>query len=190
MSAHHVDADELAALTELANRAAESMEHGPVRDKLVDFEIVPHVTAIYQGETEPMNVADGEAIEFDPFSFVGGVKHPASMGMRFHMDRGEAVGRATISPSYAGPPERVHGGAVASMVDETMGILNRVSSRRAFTASLTVDYRNPAPLGTEIEFRARDVSDDGRKVHIACIGTGPDGVFAEAKGLFIRPRET
>lgn len=167
---------------------AGSVESAPERDKQADMQTRPHLDLVYRDQPAPLDVGDGEALEFDPFSVIGGSLHPASMDVRFSWEGGEAVGRVTVTDSHSGPPERVHGGVVAAIVDEVMGVCNRVLGRRAFTASLSVDFRAAAPVGVELEFRARTVAEDGRKITIACTGTTPEGVFAEATGLFVRPR--
>lgn len=165
-----------------------TLTDAPDRDKLADMHSRPHLGLVYSDQPAPLDVTDGEYLEFDPFSVVGGLLHPASMGLRLTWEDGVVVGRVTLTNTHAGPPERVHGGIVAAVVDEVMSMCNRVKGRRAMTASLTIDYRAAAPLGVELEFRATTVSDEGRKVTVACTGTTPEGVFAEATGLFIRPR--
>lgn len=130
--------------------------------------------------------AEGEAVTFDALSFVGGRLSPISAGATFHRDGEVAVARVTFGPSYEGPPTRVHGGMLASVFDEVMGVVFRVLGLpSAFTASLTVRYECPAPLGEPLEFRAHLTTVEGRKHTVEAVATGPDGRFASATGLFI-----
>ena len=87
---------------------------------------------------------------------------------------------------FAGPPERVHGGIQALIIDEVMGALNRMRGRQAFTAYLKVDYRGPAPLGVPVTFTAWVHNTERRKITLLGFGEGPDGRFMEAEGLFIQ----
>ncbi|MCP5026029.1 MAG: PaaI family thioesterase [Actinomycetia bacterium] len=187
---HYASDDQLAAIAAQADRLAAVVEQGDRRNKEADFRTRPHLARIYDGEYAPLEIADGDKIEFDPFSPIGGAFHPHAAGIDFFRAGRDVVGRADIDPGHAGPPNRVHGGVVASLIDETMGALNRSHGRRAFTASLTVDYRAPAPIDEPLEFRATTVSHEGRKIVLSCVGTTTDGtVFCESKGLFIQPAE-
>ena len=71
------------------------------------------------------------------------------------------------------------------MVDEVMGSVNSVLGTVAFTGRLSVSFVGPAPLGTELEFRARLVEREGRKLHMACTGTANGATFARAEATFI-----
>ena len=71
------------------------------------------------------------------------------------------------------------------VIDELMGAVNRVLGRRAFTARLALDFRAPAPIDVDLNFRAwlHDLND--RKITIRAEGRIEDGVFVEAEALFI-----
>ena len=187
VTAHYASDTELHRLATALERIASSYESRPRRDKERDTRTRPHLDRLYSGEHAPLDVDDGEAVEFDPFSFVGGAFHPSAMGIRFHRYADDAVGVVTLAPSFAGPPERAHGGAVAALVDETMGALNRIQGRRAYTASLKIDFRGAAPIGEVLKFRARLTREDGRKIHVGCTGRSDDRLFCEADGIFVTP---
>lgn len=128
----------------------------------------------------------GGTVEFDPFSLAAGKYHPGSVGLTFTRESEDSVVATTVvAPMFQGPPDRVHGGVTAMLIDEVMGVVNSVCGAVAFTGRLEVSYRAPAPIGVPIQFRAwlDDVS--GRKRTLRATGSGPDGVFAEATGLFI-----
>ncbi len=182
--------DELEAIAAEVDALTARFEGGHVRDKLADMQTRPHLAAIYAGEKTPLSVEVGDPIEFDPFSIAGGEFHPASIGLEFRKDSEESVvATGVVDPMFAGPPERVHGGIQALIVDEVMGALNRMLGRQAFTARLTVNYRAPAPLGVPVTFRAWVDNVDGRKITLMCTGEGPDGIFMESDGLFIARRD-
>lgn len=129
---------------------------------------------------------DGSEMVFDTMSYIGGPLNPLSARARYFRQGDEAVGRVTIDVGHEGPPDRVHGGMVASIFDEVMGTVFRVQSLpSAFTGSLSVRFEGPAPIGVELEFRARLAGVDGRKYAIEGEATGPQGRFASATAVFI-----
>ena len=89
---------------------------------------------------------------------------------------------------FQGPPGRVHGGIVAIVIDELMGTVNRMLGQRAYTARLAIDFRNPAPIDTELTFRAWLHDQQGRKITMRAEGRAGGDVFVEADGLFVVPR--
>ncbi len=84
-----------------------------------------------------------------------------------------------------GTARAVHGGTVALIVDELMGVVNRVAGRRAFTARLQVHLRAPTPVDVELTFRAWEHRRDGRKIIIRAEGRVDDALIVEADALFI-----
>tara|TARA_B110000014_G_scaffold165853_1_gene117308 strand:+ start:1490 stop:2149 length:660 start_codon:yes stop_codon:yes gene_type:complete len=181
------------ALKEIAEdieSLAARFESGDERNKLDDMLTRPHLAAIYAGQYTPLDLEVGDEIEFDPFSIAGGDLHPASIGLSFVKDSDESVVcTGIIDPMFAGPPERVHGGVQALIIDEVMGALNRMRGRQAYTAYLKVDYIGPAPLAVSTTFRAWVHNIEGRKITLRGSGDGPDGRFMEAEGLFIQRQD-
>ena len=186
ISGKRISDTELEEIAAVVESLAARFDHGTERNKLDDMLTRPHLAAIYAGQHTPLDLKVGDEIEFDPFSIAGGELHPSAIGLSYVKDSEESViGSGIIDPMFAGPPERVHGGIQALIIDEVMGALNRMRGRQAFTAYLKVDYRGPAPLGVPITFRAWLDSVDGRKIKLLGSGDGPEGRFMDAEGLFI-----
>ncbi|HAA66023.1 MAG TPA: hypothetical protein DCY36_03385 [Acidimicrobiaceae bacterium] len=186
ISGRRISDTELEEIAAVVESLAARFDHGTERNKLDDMLTRPHLAAIYAGQHTPLDLKVGDEIEFDPFSIAGGELHPSAIGLSYVKDSEDSViGSGIIDPMFAGPPERVHGGIQALIIDEVMGALNRMRGRQAFTAYLKVDYRGPAPLGVPIIFRAWLDSVDGRKIKLLGSGDGPEGRFMEAEGLFI-----
>ena len=179
--------DELRALARTVTSLAERLEAGETRPK---DEAMARALGIDHALAPPPPPGVGEVVEFDPFGLGGGRLNPASIDLAFVRDSDESVvATATIDGMFQGPPSRVHGGVVALVFDELMGAVNRVTSRRAFTARLTVNLRAAAPIDTELTFRAWVDQVDGRKITIRGEGHSADGLFADADGLFITMAE-
>ncbi len=97
----------------------------------------------------------------------------------------EVRGRVTYGYAYEGPPTCVHGGVIAELFDELLGMSNILVGQGAMTGTLTVRYRRPTPLLAPLELVARHTGKEGRKVY-AWGGIYNRGeLTAEADGIFI-----
>jgi acyl-coenzyme A thioesterase PaaI-like protein len=103
---------------------------------------------------------------------------------------GTIVSEVTMRPIHEGPPGQLHGGWIASLLDQLLGMANTVSSTGGMTAELTVRYRRATPLGVPLTVRARMDSVEGRRMHASGEILAGGVVTAEAKGLFIKPSES
>lgn len=99
--------------------------------------------------------------------------------------RPELRGRAWFGYAYEGPPTCVHGGILAEVFDELLGSANILIGRAGMTGTLTVRYRRPTPLLSDLSLVARQTRIEGRKI-FAWGGIYHDGeLTAEAEGIFI-----
>jgi acyl-coenzyme A thioesterase PaaI-like protein len=97
----------------------------------------------------------------------------------------EIRGRVTFDYPFEGPPTCVHGGVIAELFDELLGLSNILAGKGAMTGTLTVRYRRPTPLLAPLEVAARHTGQEGRKVR-AWGGIYHEGeLTAEAEGVFI-----
>jgi acyl-coenzyme A thioesterase PaaI-like protein len=97
----------------------------------------------------------------------------------------EIRGRVTFDYQFEGPPTCVHGGVIAELFDELLGLSNILNGLGAMTGTLTIRYRRPTPLLAPLELGARNIGRDGRKV-FAWGGLYHDGeLTAEAEGVFV-----
>ncbi len=105
------------------------------------------------------------------------------------------IGRPTVvavvrlGEAYQGPPGCVHGGYLAAMFDNLLGVLPyRLTGRRgAFTGRLTVRYRSLTPLDAELVLTGRITAARGRRVTTTGRCHTGDVLTAEAEALFVRP---
>lgn len=96
---------------------------------------------------------------------------------------------ATFGPRAEGPPGHAHGGSMAAVLDEALGVAAWLAHRPAVAARLEVDFRAPLPLGrtavVEPEVGPPEGS-DGSRVAVRGRLVGTDGtVHAEASGVFV-----
>jgi uncharacterized protein (TIGR00369 family) len=101
-------------------------------------------------------------------------------------ENGSVVCLATVSESFEGPRGYLHGGIIATLLDETMSKAVRASGKTAMTRRMEVDYLRPIPSGTQIRIEGRVVRSEGRKHWTeAKILDAGGTVLAQGKGLFI-----
>jgi hypothetical protein len=102
-------------------------------------------------------------------------------------DDGALVGRAWCGPLAEGPPAHVHGGAMAALLDEAMGLCCWVHGHRVLARGIEVAFRRPLALGSVVWLVGRIVGHDGRRLTTSgTLSSEGDGgvVFAEATGSF------
>jgi len=104
---------------------------------------------------------------------------------------GRCVGRVTVGKPHEGPPGLVHGGVVATLLDHVVARSARVAGHGGLTATLTVRYRRPVPLGVPLVVSGELGSVDGRRA----TATGrlvaeddPATTLAEAEGMLVALR--
>jgi uncharacterized protein (TIGR00369 family) len=94
-----------------------------------------------------------------------GVNNSYGLAMAFYeLGPGHVVCDITVPEHFQGYPGVVHGGVVATMLDE---IANRVllvddHSRMMMTAKLTTRYRKPVPVGEPLKIEGWLTRDRGR----------------------------
>ncbi len=97
----------------------------------------------------------------------------------------EVRGRVTFGLQYEGPPTCVHGGIIAELFDELLGLANIVAAQPGMTGTLKVRYNRPTPLLAPLDLAACVTGREGRKVY-TWGGIYHDGeLTAEADGIFI-----
>ena len=104
---------------------------------------------------------------------------------------GTARGRVVLGKTHEGPPGLVHGGVVATLLDHVLARAVRAAGRGGLTASLTVTYRRPVPLGVPLVVTAEVSGTDGRRTTAGArlaAEDEPGRVLAEADGLFVALR--
>lgn len=95
------------------------------------------------------------------------------------------VGDVSFRIEHEGAIGFAHGGAVATALDDALGILLMKLRRPAVTARLEVDYRRPAFINRRYTLQAQCDRIEGRKLWLEARLLEDDQVVAEARGLFL-----
>jgi uncharacterized protein (TIGR00369 family) len=102
---------------------------------------------------------------------------------------GSVVCLPTVPDRFEGPSGYVHGGIIATLLDEAMSKAVRASGRTSMTRQMEIDYLRPVPSGAAIRIEGRVVRSEGRKHWTeAKIMNAKGTALAQGKGLFIEIR--
>jgi acyl-coenzyme A thioesterase PaaI-like protein len=162
--------EELRAAADSLERYAESLKEHP---RLINFHYAESANAGDVGAFFDQSPLIGLANPLAPPITVG------KSGPR------TAVATVTFGSAYEGPPGCVHGGYVAAAFDEVLGYVQSLGGSPGMTGTLTIKYRAPTPLHTELFFEAEILRVEGRKIFTRGRVFAGDVVTAEAEGLFI-----
>lgn len=112
-------------------------------------------------------------------------QNPIGFPLEVSLDGDTATGRLVANALHEGPHDSLHGGLSAHIMDCILGGLVQSTGVRAVTATLTVRYRNKAPLDQPLDLGARITRVDGRKIHTEGWIEHDGKRCVEATGLFI-----
>lgn len=120
--------------------------------------------------------------------FVCGPDNPAGFKMKFGAEEGVTIARFTPGCLFQGYAGIVHGGILATVMDEAMAQHLLAQDFRILTVSMEVRFRAPADPEEELEVRAWETSRRGRLFHCESrITTAGGVVVADSKGVYIGP---
>lgn len=119
-----------------------------------------------------------------------GPANAAGLQLEFFLSQdGSVVAFPAIPERFEGPPTYLHGGIIATLLDEAMSKAVRARGVTAMTRQMEVDYRRPVPSATEVRMEGRVVRDEGRKHWTEAKIVNEKGVtLASSTGLFVEVR--
>jgi acyl-coenzyme A thioesterase PaaI-like protein len=126
------------------------------------------------------------ALQDDRRCFACGTENPDGLHLKFEYGSGTAQTTFTPTLRYAGWTTRLHGGIVATLIDEVMAHAAISAGIRAVTGRLEIRFRKAAPLDATLVARGRLESRRGRMLILAASVIGEDGtLYAEGQGRFV-----
>jgi acyl-coenzyme A thioesterase PaaI-like protein len=120
---------------------------------------------------------------------LAGWSNPLSPGMNMWFEGNEAVASVTCGYAYEGPPGYIHGGYVAAIFDQFLGMAQMLGKSPGMTGTLGVRYLRPTPLNTELRLRAELDRVDGRKTFMKATMHAGETLTATCEALFVRPAQ-
>jgi uncharacterized protein (TIGR00369 family) len=91
-----------------------------------------------------------------------------------------------LGSTFVGPPGHVHGGIIATILDEAMGKANKLKNKVALTRRMEVEYLRPVPLGRPLVAEGRVNRVRGRALYNSAeIRSAMGDVLAKGRGKFM-----
>jgi acyl-coenzyme A thioesterase PaaI-like protein len=143
--------------------------------------------SVYDGISETA-MAGAEPDAFFDHSPMIGRANPLAPPIALELSHDLVVGRVRFGSAYEGPPGCVHGGYVACAFDEILGAAQTFSGAPGMTGTLTIRYRKPTPLHTDLRFEGRFDRKEGRKVFTSGKVYAGEVLTAEAEAIFVSIR--
>ncbi len=118
-----------------------------------------------------------------------GHSNPVAGPMRLRREEDKVIGEVTLGPAHGGAPGLVHGGIVATLLDEILGHAAISGGASVVTATLQIRYHAPTPLHVPLRCEGWLVEQSGRryklKGHVLHAGkrtASAEGVFVDVSG--------
>jgi uncharacterized protein (TIGR00369 family) len=119
-----------------------------------------------------------------------GPANPTGLQLEFLLaEDGSAVCLTTVPDHFDGHPGYLHGGIIATLLDEAMSKAVRAHGLTAMTGRIEIDYLRPVPSGALLRMEGRIVRSEGRKHWTEARVLNARGTtLAQGKGIFIEVR--
>jgi uncharacterized protein (TIGR00369 family) len=99
---------------------------------------------------------------------------------------GSVVSLPVVPGTFEGHPGYLHGGIIATLLDEAMSKAIRVLGTPSVTRRMEVEYLLPVPSGAPLRVEGSVVRSQGRRHWTEAVILDVEGsTLAQAKGLFI-----
>ncbi|MCF8589615.1 PaaI family thioesterase [Gordonia liuliyuniae] len=112
------------------------------------------------------------------------------LGLHLKVMAGEGLtvdAQMPVQDWMQGGPGVIHGGVLSAAFDEVMGTSPLLVGAPVVTVHLEVDFAKPIPLGSDLQFHARILGSERRKIYIDAIAHlgDPNAPVAGAHSVFV-----
>ncbi len=137
-----------------------------------------------EGSWEPF---DAPALVGESLVFVSGDPRGNRFRVNYFLDTTRnLVARVWFGPGTAGPPGHAHGGSIAAIFDEVLGLAAWAAGHAVVVGNLNVSFRRLLPLEQVVEIDSKIISIKGRKIMVhGRITDGNETIYAKADCLCI-----
>jgi uncharacterized protein (TIGR00369 family) len=177
--ARDIDDEQLEVITRSIDEILVNARSAPLRQRSVPS------GAIANFKMAVPRAGEIEKLQLFSDSIVSGGANPMGLNGVLWREDDDAVMEVTLGKAFEGAPGRAHGGIVAALIDETMGLVLAMSEVLAFTVQLDISYLAPTPINEPLQARATLVQRVGRKLSIEATVRAQGKDIAKASALFI-----
>lgn len=161
------------------------MERHETMDEAMDEAMDETTAGQEQGQHDEHRLNDTSAYQR---CFGCGTNNLDGLQLVFRREGDTILTEFTPDVRFQGFPGVVHGGILATLLDETLSRTATAEGRWMMTGRLEIRYRNAAPVGRTLRVTARTVSSRSRMISAAgdiCLADEPDTIIATAEGTFL-----
>ena len=120
--------------------------------------------------------------------FACGMRNDAGLKLVFRLEGDEIVTEYTPEARFQGFPGVLHGGILATLLDEALSRTATAEGRWMMTGKLEIRFRSAAPVGRRLRVAARTLASRARMLQAAAeirLADEPETVIATAEGTFL-----
>lgn len=129
---------------------------------------------------------DAPALVGESLRFVSGDPEGDRFRISYFRDADQHLhARIWFGPETQGPPGHAHGGSIAAVMDESLGLAAWAAGYPVVVGNLNVSFRNLLPLEQVVTLESEVVSVDGRKIMVHGRLFSGDTLYAEGQCLCI-----
>ncbi len=177
--AHDISDEQLDAITHSIDEVLLNVRDTPLRQRSVPS------GAIANFKMAVPRAGEAQKLQLFSDSIVSGGANPMGLNGVLWREDDDAVMEVTLGKAFEGAPGRAHGGIVAALIDETMGLVLAMNEVLAFTVQLDISYLAPTPINESLQARATLMQRVGRKLSIQATVRAEGKDIAKASALFI-----
>ena len=136
---------------------------------------------------EGWNEFDAPSLVGDSLRFVSGEPDGNRFRTRYYRDAEQHLhARIWFGPETEGPPGHAHGGSIAAVMDEALGLAAWAAGYPIVVGNLNVSFRAMLPIKKVVTLESQVVSVEGRKVMVhGKLFCDEETVYAEGQCLCI-----
>ena len=143
-----------------------------------------------RNNTEMSMNYDGEEQIHVPYCFGCSPDNPHGLQIDFTIKDNIVIGEFTSQTHHMGPPDAVHGGIIATLLDESISFFGRgVLKEDVRTMRVEITFRNQTPIGEQLWVEARLQEEKIRKLIITARVYTAKHTIAEATGTLFKVKE-
>jgi uncharacterized protein (TIGR00369 family) len=123
--------------------------------------------------------------------FACGKLNPIGLKLTFAEEGNVYVARFTPGIEHQSYDGTIHGGIIATLLDEVMGrYLYATEGRNVVTAKLETRFRKPTPVGQELTIRGWIVKQRGKVIEMeGTVATADGTITAEGKAMLVEGKK-
>jgi uncharacterized protein (TIGR00369 family) len=121
-----------------------------------------------------------------PNCFVCGHDNPLGLQLDFANEGETAYTWFTSPAGFEGYQGVIHGGIIATLLDEAMAKVIISKNLLAVTADMNIRYRKPLPIGQKVKVSGNITLQKTRTIHAKAVMEDENGnVYAESRAVYI-----